>query len=427
MKLFNTKSKMIKRLLVAISLFLSFVSFAQENTASPYSFYGMGEQKFKGTVENRSMGGLSVIADSIHINLQNPAFYPYLKLTTLTTGASYATTKLKTNNDEEKARRTTLDYLAVGIPMGKLGAGFGLMPYTAVGYKIQTLLDDGVNPLQLRQYRGSGGLNKAFLGAGYQITKGLSFGAEFGYYFGDIKTTSIASISGVQYGTQEFNDSKANGPGFNAGLAYTSKVTKKLTFSASAIFSPETNLSLTNERQISTIRYLSNGQSIIIDQQDINVADSKVKMPSKFSFGSSIGESKKWMVGAEVTLIQSNDSGNRFDDINNAEYKNGMRYSIGGYFIPKYSSFSDYWKKINYRAGLKYEDTGLMINNKSIKDTGMTLGLGLPLSGTFSNLNFGFEYGKRGTRDASLVEENYVNFTLGLSFNDRWFVKRKYD
>src|SRR5690606_9021801 len=126
---------MIRRLLVALSLILSLVSFAQENTASPYSFYGLGEQKFKGTAEMRSMGGLSVIADSIHLNLQNPAFYPHVKLTTYTIGGSYSTYKLKTNFDEEKARRTTLDYLAVGIPMGKFGGGFGLMPYTAVGYK----------------------------------------------------------------------------------------------------------------------------------------------------------------------------------------------------------------------------------------------------------------------------------------------------
>src|SRR6478672_7422358 len=112
---------MIKRLLVAISLFLSFVSAAQENTASPYSYYGLGEQKFKGTAEMRAMGGISVIPDSTHINLQNPAFYPHLKLTTLTTGASYANYRFKTNTDSEKARRTTLDYLAVGFPMGKFG------------------------------------------------------------------------------------------------------------------------------------------------------------------------------------------------------------------------------------------------------------------------------------------------------------------
>ena len=29
----------------------------------------------------------------------------------------------------------SLDYMVVAIPVGKLGVGFGLMPYSSVGYK----------------------------------------------------------------------------------------------------------------------------------------------------------------------------------------------------------------------------------------------------------------------------------------------------
>jgi len=45
----------------------------------------------------------------------------------------------------------------------------------------------------------------------------------------------------------------------------------------------------------------------------------------------------------------------------------------------------------------------------------------------FSNLNLGFEYGKKGTTDNGLLEEKYVNFRLSLSLNDIWFKKRKID
>jgi hypothetical protein len=76
---------------------------------------------------------------------------------------------------------------------------------------------------------------------------------------------------------------------------------------------------------------------------------------------------------------------------------------------------------------LRYENTGLVIQNKSITDFAGTFGLGLPINGTFSNINIAVEIGKRGTKYNNLVEENYVNFVIGLSFNDRWFVKRKFD
>jgi len=67
------------------------------------------------------------------------------------------------------------------------------------------------------------------------------------------------------------------------------------------------------------------------------------------------------------------------------------------------------------------------IKNETIRDYAFTAGLGLPLGGTFSNLNLGVEYGRRGTAKALLIEENYTNVILSLSLNDRWFIKRKYD
>jgi len=55
------------------------------------------------------------------------------------------------------------------------------------------------------------------------------------------------------------------------------------------------------------------------------------------------------------------------------------------------------------------------------------MGLGFPVSGTFSNINVGLEMGKKGTKYYGLVEENYFNISVGLSFSERWFIKRKYD
>jgi hypothetical protein len=53
------------------------------------------------------------------------------------------------------------------------------------------------------------------------------------------------------------------------------------------------------------------------------------------------------------------------------------------------------------------------------------LGLGLPLSG-LSKANFGLELGKIGNND-NTVKESYFALRLGLSLNDVWFIKRKYN
>lgn len=409
----------------SLCLLLSLTAVAQEGTSSPYSFYGIGDIKFKGTVDTRSMGGLTVFPDSIHLNVQNPAQLASLKLTAFAIGGTYGNTTSKTETDEGKARRTSLDYLAVGIPVGKLGIGFGLIPYSSVGYKIQKLSNDET-PIFSR-YSGIGGVNKVFAGFGYQITKKINFGADIQYNFGTIETTNLRYQNLIQYGTRENNLSDLQGFNVDVGLTYQTKINKKLSFFSSLAYTPEAKLKLDNSRTIDIVQFLTTGSTSVIETQDIDVEDTTIKMPSKFAFGSGFGEVKKWLVGGEVTFSQNSVITNRFTDIEGAHFENSVRYSLGGYYIPNYNSYSSYFKKVTYRAGLRYENTGLVIQDKSITDFAATLGFGLPLSGTFSKINIGLEMGKRGTKYYNLVEENYFNISVGLSFSDRWFVKRKFD
>jgi len=422
---------MIKKIIVSISLLFSLVSFAQESTSSPYSFYGIGDVRFKGTIENRSMGGMSAIPDSIHLNIMNPAMYSSLKLTSFAIGGTFAANRLKTNTQDEKAQRTTLDYMAVGIPLKKLGIGFGLIPYSAVGYNIRnSVLNNSISTTNY--YTGSGGMNKVFFGFGYQLTKKFSFGADVQYNFGKIDTKSIAvqydaDGNQIQYGTREVNSSDISGVNFNTGLSFHSKLYKDISIFSSATYSPQSTLNLANSRKIAIVQVISTTDVAVGDEITIDVANTKLKLPSKFTFGLGVGDAKKWIVGSEFTLQTTSNFGNRFNDINNVSYENAKRFTLGGYYIPNYKSFSNYFDRIVYRGGFRYENTGLIIDNKSIQDAALTLGLGLPLRGTFSNLNVGFELGNRGTKDAGLVREHYMNFSIGLSLNERWFQKRKID
>ncbi len=418
---------MIKKLIVPIFLFFTLISFAQQGTSSPYSFYGIGDVKFKGTAENRAMGGLTIYSDSIHLNFQNPASYSNLKLTTFSLGGTYLTTDLETNSQSEKARRTAIDYLAVGLPFGKFGVGFGLMPYSSVGYNIQSnTVATATNPQEIKQYSGTGGINKVFFGVGYALTKKLSIGIDYNYNFGKIQTYSFRFIEGLQYGSREKNLSDITGGLLNAGLTFNTPINKKLNGFASLTYSPDSKLSSSNYRNIATIQYSSTGAEILVQPLDVDVANTTITLPSKLAVGFGIGQNKKWMLGTEITLQKSSNMGNRFNDINNVNYENATRYSFGGFYIPNYNSFSKYYEKIIYRAGLRYENTGLIINNTSIKDYGVTAGVGLPLIGVFSNVNIGVEYGQRGTTSANLVQENYTNITIGFSLNDKWFQKRRF-
>ena len=416
---------MIKKVSLSIFLLLSLVTFAQQGTSSPYSFYGIGDVRFKGTVETRTMGGLSFVPDSIHINIQNPALLSSIKLTAFSVGGTFSPVKLKTATQSEKAQRTTFDYLSIALPSKNFSVGFGLMPFSSVGYSVR---NSNTTLSQDNKFEGSGGINRVYTTFSYKINSNFSAGIDLQYNFGTIETKKITTQTDIQYGTRELNTSSVGGFSLNAGLSYKRKINSKLDFFSGLTFAPQANLTLRNERTLTAVQAITNSEVEVGEPIDIPVSNTKLKLPSKFSFGSGIGNLKKWFVGAELTFQNNSNFGNRFDDITNVTYQNATKISVGGFFVPKYNSFSDYWKRITYRGGFRYENTGLVVNNQSIKDAAVSLGFGFPIgSNTFSNINIGLEYGKRGTTKAGLIEENYTNISIGLSFNDRWFIKRKYD
>lgn len=434
---------MIKKFIICTIVVFSTFTQAQQGTSSPYSFYGIGSLKFKGTVENQGMGGISVYSDSIHINLRNPASYTGKNLSLYNNearpvkfaiGTSFSSTNLKTSSAKDKADDSSVDYLALVMPTGKFGIGFGLIPYSSVGYKLQSRDEEGF--LQYR-YRGEGGINKVFLGTGYQLTKDLKIGFDFQYNFGSITNTTIAfgyNDEGdlLQFQSREVKRSDLSGFSFNFGLAFTKKISQKLEIMATATHSPQANLNSVNQSQFATITIDSQDKEYVITSSEVDLAalglsDTNLSIPSKTSFGIGIGRPRKWFAGIDYTFLKASDFSNRFISIDNATFKDASTLSIGGFYIPKYDSFGSYWKRLVYRAGVRLEQTGLVVNNESINELGMSFGVGLPVGRLFSNANVAFEIGQRGTTASNLVQENFFNVNISLSLNDRWFEKRKFN
>ncbi len=415
---------MTKRLILIVFILFSVITTAQERTSSPYSFYGIGLNTFKGTVENQSMGGLSFFADSIHLNLQNPAAYGKLRLTTYALGASHTTSEVKTSSQSGTANATSFDYLAVGIPTGKFGFGFGLIPYTSVGYNI---LDRNETERTGNRFSGRGGLNKVFLSAGYEINKNIALGVDVNYNFGNLQNKNIFIREGVQYGSREINRSDLSGFTYKIGLAYERMLNEDLQFSFGAHYTPEADLKSENERELATIIFSSTGMDITVDSREIEVASGDLILPSSYTVGAGIGKPRKWFLGLEYTGSEASDYSNRSFALEGATYDKSSVYKAGGYFIPNYNSLTSYFSRIVYRAGFRMEDTGLNLNGESISEFGMSFGVGLPAGRMLSNVNLGLEYGQRGTTESGLVQENFFNAKISLSLNDRWFVKRKFE
>lgn len=418
---------MIKRFIVIVALLFACKAEAQENVSSPYSYYGIGLTNFKGTVNNRSMGGLSILNDSIHANLQNPASYGRLIQTNYLIGGSHERVSLESNQASDNAKITSLDYLALGIPLGDgFGLGFGLIPYTSVGYRILDIEAESASRLS-----GRGGMNKVFLSVGYAFNENFSIGVDANYNFGNFQNQRTVVREGIQYGTQDINRSDIKGFNFSFGADYQRMISEDLKLYASGVYTPAIGLNSENFREVSTVALAGSGE-VVLDSREVDVEDTDFTFPSKITFGAGIGKPNKWFLGAEYSNLGASSYEDSFSFRNDGgEYEDASQFVLGGYYIPQYDSFTSYFDRVVYRAGFRYEGTGLVIENESIKEFGISFGLGLPVGlsnrDIFSNANLGIELGQRGTKDSGLIQEQFFRVSIGLSLNDKWFTKRKFD
>lgn len=422
---------MIKKIILGVALVSVSNTFAQQGTSSPYSFYGFGEKQFKGANEIKSMGSLAVFRDSLHINTLNPASYSKLQTTTFSLGASYKSTDFSNANSKEKTTSGSFDYLALAFPAGSFNVAVGIMPYSFVGYNIQNTSKSG-DFTQANQFIGEGGLNRTFLGLSYKINKNFSIGVDGAYIFGDTQTSAITFITDngdgvpLDRGSRLRKQNNYSGLTVNAGLNYEQPLNKKLSLFASATFSPEMKLKNDQESTLATVKADSNLGFVEIDSRTTTDNDEKMLLPTNYSFGVGVGNHLKWFVGAEYTTTQTSKY-NNFYKYENASYNDYMKIGLGGFYTPKYNSFSSYFERMTYRAGFNYENTGLVVNTEEIKGYNANLGFGFPVGRFNSSINLGFEYGQKGNTNMGLIKENYYGVNIGFSFSDVWFKRRKFD
>ena len=170
------------RYFIITFLFITHLVSAQKGTLSPYSFYGLGEPLFEGTIDQRSMGGLVAHVDSIHFNILSPASLADLKLINYAVGANHSSRKFSSEDNSTNNVTAGIDYMSVAIPTKYFGFGFGLIPKTAVGYRLS--VDDQVDGVNTNSnYEGSGGINQVFFSLGFSPVKNAGIGLAVHYNF----------------------------------------------------------------------------------------------------------------------------------------------------------------------------------------------------------------------------------------------------
>jgi hypothetical protein len=410
---------------------------AQQNTISPYSVFGIGELQNQGFTLNNSLGGLGVaLRSKSFLNPTNPASLSGLSLTTYEAGISATSMFLTEGNLNQEFFSGTLSYLSLGFPISEgFGASAGVLPFSFQGYKLMQSFDtESVNEATTYDvnHSGSGGIHRAYINLGLELFDGFSLGATGSSVFGRLKRQrDVVYFQDDYLNRRDENTYTVRDFVIDFGAQYQLSVKEK-TVVLGASFQPQSNLKADAIDLTYTYNVLGDFEYIRDTISSFSSSSSGLILPKSLVVGASFSEENHWLVSAELDFKEWSEL--KLFEQTDPQLRNATQYKVGFWWIPNQGNIHNYLSNIQYRGGVNY-NTGFLsvsafgesISPTEINDLSLSLGLGLPLKKSKSTLNIGVQFGRRGSLGEGLVEERYIKFQLALTFNDKWFTKRKID
>ena len=427
--------------LYTILLLFTSISFSQINTNSPYSFYGVGQIYPVGFSQNFSMSGLSnAVIDNHHLNFQNPASLSFLTLTSVELGFNLSQINMQQGELNKSNTFSNILGFGIGFPISqKTSLAISFRPFSSIGYEIEHVesqMNNKINSGDLTyNFSGNGGLNKATISGSHKFSLNSNFtisaGLNLNYFFG-----TISKVNLIEFESDDFVNYRENTSSFirdiqlNYGLIFDRKINNK-NIAFGLIYSPPANLASSQDIFANTYTLSGLSESFRDTIKDVNEQNGYMQFPTFLSAGLNLYNANNWLFGIDYNFSNWKNYklfNNSFDYIENLN-----EFIIGGYFVPKFDDIHNYWNKVQYRLGVSYSTGYLNLSsiqnidtgNELLRDVKLSIGFGMPIPKNTSQLNFGLQFGKRGSSDGSLVDEKYINFIFSMTFNDKWFKKRK--
>jgi len=449
----------------------------QTSNTSLYSRFGLGELHDGTSIKQRGMAGLTYgMTDPMVLNFKNPAALSFMMDPAFTLGLKHERVEAKNDIENQSNNISIFDHFALSFPIrqGMGGVSLGFVPYSIMGYRYSDSESiEGTDSETAVTYTGEGGLNTMFLKLGKKfVTKrdtsihGLhdyfSIGAGLNYYFGSLTNSKRVEFprntglinSFIADRTTYSNLGGDFGVLYKLHLARIVEPKDPLTvLNIGGTFQPGFELNGIKSDDVFTYLITSLGEQQVVDSISA-LRDQKgfAQLPSGFGFGMSLelqrqakGRNtdlrRKFIFGVDYSANSWSDFQTNFLEVEDfTEITDNSNFVFGFSYLPNTgigrTSTTNYFQEVTYRAGFKSSNLNLRFDNQQITETGINFGVSLPLAvgarGTRSNLDLSLGYGKRGTTENQLIQENYLRVMFGLSLRpdgiaDKWFRKRKYD
>lgn len=413
-------------LIVLLLTMLSTTTFAQNNTNSPYTRYGYGKLMEQGSGNTRAMGGIAYgLRDKSQTNVLNPASYTAVDSLTFIFdgGLSLQNTNFSDGTLKKNAKNSSFDYITMQFRASRRCAvSLGLLPFSNVGYNIGEYRtnNNSSNNSSTLTYSGEGGLHQVYLGTGVSVLKNLSLGINVSYLWGDITRSRYEQfpLNPSAFPMTDITTISVKSYKIDFGAQYTHRFDKDHSATLGVVFSPGHNLNNDADTQ-TQIGNSSTGATV--SKRDTIAT---FGIPLSMGVGVTYMYANRLTVGMDATYQKwgsvkyMNDKG---------ALSNAFKVALGAEYIPNPMGRS-YLSHVKYRFGAFYSKPYYKIENvRAANEYGVTAGFGLPLPRTRSMLSISAQYVRTEGTQSNFLKENTLRIGIGLTFNERWFFKRKVD
>ena len=403
-------------LLLALTTLMSANS---QNMNSPYSAYGIGDIDHRPYNRTSGMAGTGLaLSSSFYMIDNNPASIAGLTRSFYLIDISTVGKSVQYNGDpidagSSSGRDFWIKRFGLAVKINKFWAsGIGIQQFSNVNYKYSgTKHAEGTTANYATDYEGDGGLNEYYWTNAVSLGKHFSFGIKSSLVAGGITQTETISDNALQSVISTQLQDYYGHLRFQAGGLYSTALNKKWNFSLGGRFAPKTKL--TPER---TLTVTQDNTTLVNDDF---LKNNRFYLPNTWAGGIALKHNNKTTYAVDYT----------YEDWSSLNIKkqtwqliSSQKLSAGVEFSQQKPVLNQIYEKRCFQLGAFIRNSYLQVRNQPINEFGFTAGMGGALNSSLL-YTIAAEAGSRGTTQAGLIKENYVQLTLGLSFRDFLFSK----
>lgn len=368
----------------------------------------VGLKQYTSSVRGLGLGGAGLSSlDSLGLNNYVFAQWRHANNTRASFALFYDYINAEVGSNSFTTSTANFGGLSFAIPLENSGwtLGVSLQPYTNMEFRsIETIpVEPGSDETFEQASLRDGSVSRAVAILGWAPMEQIGVAAHISYYFGTIEDNyrfQFDAGSNFASYSHEVQYQISSGPGI--GFSVDARPFPKLGIAGFLELEPSLNI----QRE-----YNSPNTNLVGDK---GIFDT---FPLAYGIGTNYALASSWNVSLDYAFQQWSNAVTS----NNQQFEDWYQVAFGAEKSGNRRRSASFLSRLDYRFGASTRQVGYRIENASVNENSLHLGLGIPFSRNNYRLDTAFVAGRRGNLSNNGASETFVRFEISATLGELWF------